>query len=39
MTFCDGAKPQVLEAIKKDNIPFEIACKFNNSALFCDKES
>jgi len=36
MTFCDGAKPQVLDAIKKDNIPYKISCKFNNSSLYSD---
>ena len=34
MTFCDGARPQVLNAIKADKIPHVSAFKYNNSALF-----
>ena len=34
MTFCDGAKPQVLDAIHADKIPYVGDFKFNNSSLF-----
>lgn len=34
VTFADGAKPAVLEAVKEAEIPFQKSFKFNNSALF-----
>lgn len=33
-TFADAGDPQVLHAIKEDQIPDKNICKFNNSALF-----
>ncbi len=33
-TFCDGAKPGVIEALKEANIPADYVYKFNNSALY-----
>ena len=36
VTFADGQKPPVMDAIKKANIPSQNYYKFNNSALFAD---
>lgn len=36
LTFADGQRPPVLEAIKKAEIPSTVFFKFNNSALFAD---
>lgn len=36
VTFADGQKPPVMDAIKKANIPSQKYYKFNNSALFAD---
>jgi hypothetical protein len=33
-TFADGEKPQVMDAIREEKIPFKAVLKFNNSALF-----
>ena len=33
-TFCDGAKPGVIEALKEVKIPADYVYKFNNSALY-----
>jgi hypothetical protein len=33
-TFADAGDPQVLQAIREDQIPDKHICKFNNSALF-----
>jgi energy-coupling factor transporter ATP-binding protein EcfA2 len=39
ITFCDAEKPLVLSALKEAHIPFtREGFKFNNSALFADKE-
>ncbi|XP_063312454.1 stonustoxin subunit beta-like [Pelobates fuscus] len=46
INFCDGARPLVLQAIKRANFPFSLDCigdpvhfKFNNSALFAKNHS
>ena len=36
ITFADGAKPPVLEAIKAAQMPYHKVFKFNNSALFAN---
>ena len=36
VTFADGQRPPVMDAIKKANIPSQKYYKFNNSALFAD---
>ena len=36
ITFADGQKPPVLEALKAGNIPYKKSFKFNNSALFSE---
>lgn len=36
VTFADGQKPPVMDAIEKANIPSQKYYKFNNSALFAD---
>ncbi len=36
ITFCDGKKPEVLEALREAEIPYVKFFKFNNSALFAD---
>ena len=38
VTFADGAKPAVLEAVKEAAIPFQKSFKFNNSALFGEED-
>ena len=37
LTFADGHIPQVLHAIKEANLPYEEYFKFNNSAIFINK--
>ena len=39
LTFADGQRPPVLEAIKKAEIPSTVSFKFNNSALFADNST
>ena len=39
ITFADGNKPPVMDAIKAGNIPFAKAFKFNNSALYTTADS
>ena len=39
VTFADGNKPPVMDAIKAGNIPFAKSFKFNNSALFTTADS
>ena len=36
-TFADGEEPQVLDAVRKANVPFERYFAFNNGALFSSK--
>ena len=36
-TFADGEEPQVLDAVRKANVPFESYFAFNNGALFSNK--
>ena len=36
-TFADGEDPQVLDAVRKANVPFEYYFAFNNGALFSSK--
>ena len=38
ITFADGARPAVLNAVKEADIPFQKSFKFNNSALFMDED-
>ena len=37
ITFADGARPAVLNAVKEADIPFQKSFKFNNSALFMNE--
>lgn len=39
ITFVDGQRPPVLEAIKKAEIPSTVSFKFNNSALYADNST
>lgn len=39
LTFADGQRPPVLEAIKKAEIPSTVSFKFNNSVLFADNST
>lgn len=39
VTFADGQRPPVLEAIKKAEIPSKVSFKFNNSALYADNST
>ena len=39
LTFADGQRPPVLEAIKKAEIPSTVSFNFNNSALFADNST
>ena len=39
LTFADGQRPPVLEAIKKAEIPSTVSFKFNNSAHFADNST
>lgn len=39
LTFADGQRPPVLEAIKKAEIPSTVSFKFNNSALYADNST
>ena len=39
ITFADGQRPPVLEAIKKAEIPSTVSFKFNNSALYADNST
>ena len=39
LTFADGQRPPVLEAIKKAEIPSKVSFKFNNSALYADNST
>ena len=37
ITFADGKKPPVVDAVKAANVPYQAFFKFNNSALFASK--
>ena len=39
ITFADGMKPPVLDAVKAANMPYQEFFKFNNSALFASKSA
>jgi predicted GTPase len=34
ITFADGTKPAVLEAIRKADVPYNMSFQFNNAAIF-----
>ena len=38
ITFADGKEPPVIAALKAGNLPFQKTFKFNNSALFSNKD-
>ena len=39
VTFADGKRPPVLDAVRAAGVPFKSHFKFNNSALFASKET
>ena len=39
ITFADGMRPPVLDAVKAANVPYQAFFKFNNSALFASKSA
>ena len=38
ITFADGQRPPVLDAVKASKIPYETAFKFNNSAIYSENK-
>lgn len=39
LTFADGQKPQVLSAVKEAEVPYKKFFKFNNSAIYSQKDN
>jgi predicted GTPase len=39
VTFADGQKPPVLDAVEASKIAYDTAFKFNNSAIYCETQS